>query len=458
MGCLVEAVRRASMPDARLLMAPDRRVSFAELAQCSWLTAPASRLAGRSVLVWTRQQIAAATSLIELDGLAARLVVAPPDLADTHLAEVMLAAGIEIAVTDRPKEARAPLGSCDVVEIAATPRRGEARMAPPLVTEWALATSGTTGAPKLAVHALAGLTGAMRGRPAPEPGTVWATFYDMRRYGGLQIFLRAVVGGTSLVLSDEHESPSEHLARLAAAAATHITGTPSHWRRALMSPEVERLAPRYVRLSGEIADQTTLDALRAAFAEARMGHAYASTEAGVAFEVEDGKAGFPASFLGRRGTVEMKVEGGTLRIRSDRTASRYLGAAAPVLRDGEGFVDTGDFLELRGERYHFAGRAGGIINVGGQKVHPEEIEAVINEHAEVRMSLARAQRNPMTGAIVVADVVATGGVAKDDRPRLADEITELCRSRLARHKVPVIIRFVESLPMTAGGKLGRSNG
>lgn len=454
---LAEAVRRAPSHPSAWLMAPDVRVSFAEMAGGTWLAAPLARFAGRSVLVWTRAQLAAALALVELDGVAARLLIAPPDLAPAHLAELMWVAEIDIAVTNRPEADRAPLGGCEVVRVLDAARPSDERPETPITTEWVLATSGTTGAPKLAVHTLAGLTGAIRGGAAPEPGTVWATFYDIRRYGGLQIFLRAVIGGMSLILSDEHERPGDHLVRLAACAATHITGTPSHWRRALMSPELGRLAPRYVRLSGEIADQPTLDALRAAVPEARIGHAYASTEAGVAFDVEDGKAGFPASYLGRRGTVEMKVEEATLRVRSDRTASRYLGSSAPPLRDADGFVDTGDIVELRGDRYHFAGRAGGIINVGGQKVHPEEIEAVVNGHPKVRMALARAQRNPLTGAIVVADVVPAAEIAREDEPALGEAIMEYCRAHLARHKVPVIIRFVPSIPMTAGGKLRRSH-
>ncbi len=73
----------------------------------------------------------------------------------------------------------------------------------------------------------------------------------------------------------------------AAPGVTHLTGTPSHWRRALMSPAIARIAPRYVRLSGEIADQAVLDRLKVQFPDAAIGHAYASTEAGVGFEVTD---------------------------------------------------------------------------------------------------------------------------------------------------------------------------
>ena len=58
----------------------------------------------------------------------------------------------------------------------------------------------------------------------------------------------------------------------------------------------------------------------------KIGHAYASTEAGVGFDVDDGREGFPASFVGaQRDGVEMRIEDGSLRIRSPGTASRYLG-------------------------------------------------------------------------------------------------------------------------------------
>src|SRR5204862_7369670 len=182
---------------------------------------------------------------------------------------------------------------------------------------------------------------------------VWGTFYDIRRYGRLQIFLRAVLGRGSFVLSGAGMPIGEYLVRLGAHGATHVSGTPSHWRRALMSPEAGAIAPRYVRLSGEIADQGILNALRSFYPRARVCHAFASTEAGVGFEVDDGLEGFPASMLALRGDVDMKVEDGSLRLRSARTALRYLGEENSALTDDEGFVDTGDIVELRGDRYYF---------------------------------------------------------------------------------------------------------
>jgi acyl-CoA synthetase (AMP-forming)/AMP-acid ligase II len=285
---------------------------------------------------------------------------------------------------------------------------------------------------------------------------IWGTFYDIRRYGGLQIFFRAVIGGGSLILSSAGEPVADHLARLAHHRVTHLSGTPSHWRRALMSPALRTIAPGYVRLSGEIADQAILDNLRAVFPHASVGHAYASTEAGVGFEVNDGLAGFPASLVGS-GDVDLKIEDGSLRLRSARTAASYVGRDTPALRDRDGFVDTGDMVELRGDRYHFIGRKGGIINVGGQKVHPEEVEAAINRHPAVWASLVRARKNPITGAIVAADVVLKDTSIQDDDAvaQTEREIIALCRQNVAPHKVPAMIRFVPSLTVSDTGKLLR---
>lgn len=153
----------------------------------------------------------------------------------------------------------------------------------------------------------------------------------------------------------------------------------------------------------------------------------------------------------------MKVVDGTLRIRSPRAALRYVGENAPVLCDDEGFVDTGDMVELRGARYHFVGRRGGIINVGGLKVHPEEVEAVINAQPGVRISRVRARKSPITGAIVVADVVLDAPAQDDRAQALKAGILAACRQRLPAHKVPAMVSIVPEIAVSANGKLERAS-
>jgi acyl-CoA synthetase (AMP-forming)/AMP-acid ligase II len=141
-----------------------------------------------------------------------------------------------------------------------------------------------------------------------------------------------------------------------------------------------------------------------------------------------------------------------LHVRSPRTASRYVGSSDALIDDG--WINSGDMVELRGERYYFAGRVGGIINVGGLKINPEEVEAVINRHPGVRASRVSGRKNPFTGAVVVADVVLTDPA--NDNASFKEAIMEACRRTLPAHKVPAMLRFVAALELTAGGKLSRS--
>jgi acyl-coenzyme A synthetase/AMP-(fatty) acid ligase len=432
-------------------------VSLTDTLEQTCLVGRHDALSGRSVLLAVSDQLIAAVAMTEIDGVARRMLLCPPDFNTDHARTLIDDAEIDAIVTDHP--ARWSDAGVYLVAAARDPVHAPARLKSERATEWLMLTSGTSGVPKIVGHTLEGLTGAIvADGPARGIPPVWATFYDIRRYGGLQIFLRAIIGGGSMVLSQPGEALSDHVARLNARGVTHISGTPSHWRKLLMSGSAAGFAPRYVRLSGEIADQAVLDGLRHAFPQASIGHAYASTEAGVGFAVNDGREGFPASFIGtNRDGVEMKVVDGSLRIRSTRTAHAYVGRNAAALTDGDGFVDTGDMVELRGDRYHFVGRRGGIINIGGLKVHPEEIEAVINRHADVRMSRARARRSPITGSIVVADVILADGCDVGNADAIRAGILADCRARLAPHKVPAMIKFVTALDITAAGKLARSD-
>jgi acyl-coenzyme A synthetase/AMP-(fatty) acid ligase len=455
----LRALLAEAASESARLSGPNSSLNLTDLARLSGLGPAREGLTGRAVLLRTQSQIGAAQGLVELDGLAGRIVLCPPDLADEHLAGVIETAGIEAIVIDAPDAALSALGL--PVHILTTPERPVSGLDTSKPTEWLLFTSGTTGAPKMVIHTLAGLTGAIAPRAQGAAPVVWGTFYDIRRYGGLQILLRARTGGSSMVLSDAHEAVEAHLTRLGCARVTHLSGTPSHWRRALMTPKLHLIAPAYVRLSGEIADQAVLDNLKAVFPTAAIGHAYASTEAGVGFEVNDGLEGFPEDFVGRAGEVEMKVEDGSLRIRSPRAANGYAGpATALALADADGFVDTGDMVALNGGRWRFAGRRNGVINVGGLKVHPEEIEAVINRHPAVRMSLVRSRKSPITGALVSADV-ALADPAVAEAPEAASalraSILAACRAALPPHKAPASVRFVASLRVTAGGKLDRAH-
>jgi acyl-coenzyme A synthetase/AMP-(fatty) acid ligase len=445
---LRDAIGGGRMPPGYLTGA-EHRTSLGDLHQRSAITSGAENLRGRSVLIAAADPYVVALTLIDCDGLARRVTLYPPDLALDQLPYVLRYAEVDAVVSDGRFLGGASIGAaCHALctpALAPRVHAGQERLA----TEWVLLTSGTTGRPKMVLHTLASLAGAIdAGASPPHPtlspsggegrvtGVIWATFYDLRRYGGLQIYLRAVLTGSSLVLPGPQEPVASFLERAGRAGVTHISGTPSHWRRALMSPAAGRIAPRYIRLSGEVADQAILNNLRSFYPDAEISHAFATTEAGVAFEVRDGLSGVPAHMLTAVPGVDLKVLDETLRIRSGRTAQRYLGENPPTLKDSEGFVDTGDVLELCDSRYHFRGRRDGVINVGGLKVQAEEIEAVLNRHPRVRLSLVKAKKNPITGALVAADVVLIDPSAPEGEQarELQQNIKQFCRESLAPHK------------------------
>jgi len=415
-------------------------------------------LAGKSILVIVHDQLAAALTVAELDGVAKRLVLCPADISDEHLEHVAVASEADAAVVDRPRDLSG------LVALSASCQPDVSRAHKPEVqacaTEWVLFTSGTTGVPKLLVHDFGTLTRSIVHTHDVGSRVVWGTFTELRRYGGVTALLRALLGHSSLVLASPGRPPGEQAARFAAAEVTHASGTPSHWRLALMSSAAPRIRFQTIRVGGEIVDQAILNALRAAYPHSQLDHIFGSTESGFGFSVGDGLAGFPAEYVGVRAGVEIHVADGSVRLRSSYQAHRYVVDDGQRLKDDAGFVDTGDMVERRGARYVFLGRRSGLINVGGAKVHPEEIETVINSHPAVRMSRVYAQRSSITGSLVAADVAlkgSTDGVpSADDADARRQEILQLCRDRLDAYKVPARIEFVSSLDIQAGKVVRRS--
>ena len=443
----------SGLPADRFVADASGSIRLAALAAGSSLGATAEPFRGRSVLISSARQLPTVIALLRLDGVARRIVLCPPDLSSAQLPFVIDQAQVDVVISEGTEATGLGLPNARLEACFATRVPTEQVSDRGFDTEWLLFTSGTTGRPKIVSHTLRTLTNPLHDGLRVSHDTVWSTFYDVRRYGGLQVLLRALVGGGCIVLSLAGESVADFIARAGSGGVTHISGTPSHWRQALMSGATKRMSPWYIRVSGEPADQGILDRLTAAFPRASIAHAFASTEAGVAFDVRDGKAGFPATFIGQAGrNVELRIFDGSLRIRSPSMASHYVGGDEQLV-DAEGFVDTRDMLELRDGRYYFVGRREGVINVGGEKVYPEEIEAVINQHPSVQMARVRGRPNPITGALVVADLVMRCPAALQ---AMQSEILDFCRRALPPHKVPAMLREVPSLETAVSGKVLRS--
>jgi acyl-coenzyme A synthetase/AMP-(fatty) acid ligase len=113
---------------------------------------------------------------------------------------------------------------------------------------------------------------------------------------------------------------------------------------------------------------------------------------------------------------------------------------APSPFDAEGWMCTGDHVETKGEYMRIAGRKSEMINVGGQKVFPAEVESVLLEAPNVREATVYGGRHPLMGQVVMSRITL-------DEPEPPDALTERlrahCVQRLQKFKVPVRFTVVD---------------
>jgi len=321
-------------------------------------------------------------------------------------------------------------------------------------TNWIIPTSGTTNIPKLVAHTFNSLTRTTKSNIELGNKYRWGLVFDIYRFSGIQVFLQAMLSGSTLIVSESNMSISETVNNLVSNKCNALSGTASFWRKILMSKESNGLNLDVITLGGEIADENILQALKIKFPNAKIIHIYASTEAGVGFSVHDGYAGFPLDYLQNViNGVNLKIsDKSTLMLKSEKQIQKYIGDNK--LYENDGFIDTGDIIEIKNDRVYFLGRDSGSINVGGNKVQPEEVEQILLSSELIYSAYVYPKKNPMMGNIVCADVVLKDKTA--DKQAIKLELLKYCREKLENFKVPAILKFVEELEITQSGKLKRN--
>ena len=317
--------------------------------------------------------------------------------------------------------------------------------------EVVLFTSGTTGTPKAVLHSWAALAARIHLSDSLD-GSRWLLTYNLSAFAGLQVFLHVLMNAGQMTYGPG--GPAALGALAARDAVTHVSGTPTFFRFLLStssSEDLRRLPLRQITIGGEAVDQLLLDRVRERFPQAQVTHIYASTEAGACFSVHDGREGFPVAFLEHDDLpVRLTLIDGELFVESPHAMRGYLGPEGA--RRPPGPIATGDLVEVRGDRVHFLGRRSERINVGGNKVYPQEVETRILAVPGVRATRVFGAASSLVGQIVRADVVVEPG---SDEEQMRQRILTHCRSGLAPYKVPRLLMFVDHLECTAAGKVAR---
>lgn len=321
-------------------------------------------------------------------------------------------------------------------------------------TQWIIPTSGTTNNPKLVMHTLSSLTRTTKRSVDDGKRYIWGLTFDIYRFSGIQVFLQAMAGGSCLVVPESDYSMSRIVSLFLKTNCNIISSTPSFWRKILMIRESALLKLKRATLGGEISDEGILTALKNRYNDIKIVHIYASTEVGVGFAVTDGKAGFPYEYIiNGYDKIKLKIDKkSVLWIKLAKNIQNYI--LEKSIYDDEGYINTGDLVEVRDDRVYFLGRQSGSINVGGNKVQPEEIEEKLLRSNLIHSVYAYAKKNPILGSLVCVDIVPLD--LDEDKTKLKKQIQSYCRDNLENFKIPAFINIVDELEITKSGKIKRN--
>jgi len=321
-------------------------------------------------------------------------------------------------------------------------KRLEFETVPPQVI---VATSGTSGPPKLVDHSWDSLLAAAR-LSEQWHGLGWLLVYDATRWAGIQVWLQALLTGGRLVVPASRD-PDVVARSLADEAVSILPATPTLLRRLLASADPALLAKASldrITLGGEAADAALLDQAKATFPQAKITQVYATTELGEVYRVADGRPGFPVAWIGKA------LPGGA------RISLRRDGELLVRLSRDTAEIGTGDLVERRGDRYEFTGRRSDVIVVGGAKVYPKRVEEVVRGVPGVVEARVYGLPSAVTGELVAGEIVLAEPLPEKATPEsVRAAVLAACRGALEPHAVPRILDLVKQIATTAAGKTPR---
>jgi len=298
-----------------------------------------------------------------------------------------------------------------------------------------LFTSGSTGKPKGVVHDFGRLLMKFQ-KPRPAMRTLNFLLFD--HWGGLNTLLHCLSNNSSVVLP-ENRTPDHICQLLQQHQVELLPASPTFLNLLLLSKAYEGRdlsALRLITYGSEPMPSSTLAGLRKVFPNVELRQTYGLIELGV-LRAKSMSSDSLWVKVGGEG-YDLRVVDGVLQIRADSAMLGYLNAPSPFTDDG--YFITGDRVELNGDYMRFLGRDSELINVGGQKVFPAEVEAVLLACEVVGEAVVYGQANPITGKIVCADVQLRG---VHDEAEARRTIKKFCAQRLEPFKIPVKIRFVD---------------
>ena len=423
--------RMARHGDLLAVARADATCSYAELRQgvASWASviSQAGIGAGAVVSVEGDYGPGAIGALVALADAGAIVVPLSPDSAP-HLTEFLELGQVEFRLT---ADASDPVTRTGCTATHPLYDRVRERRAPGLV----LFTSGSTGRHKAALHDLGLL---LEKFEAPRHRRRTLVFLQLDHIGGINTLFYTLANGGAVVVP-AGRSPASVAAAIERHRVELLPTSPTFLNLLLLSGEHQRRdlsSLGLITYGTEAMPESTLRKVAAAFPAARLQQTYGLTEVGILRSKSRGSGSLWVR-VGGEG-FETKVVEGRLWIRAGSAMLGYLNAPSPF--DEDGFLDTGDRVEVDGEWLRILGREAEIINVGGNKVYPAEVEDALLALDGVGDAEVHGEPNAITGQVVAARVTLPGG---ETLAAFKVRMRQALRERLPAWKIPAKVLLAE---------------
>jgi long-chain acyl-CoA synthetase len=297
-------------------------------------------------------------------------------------------------------------------------------------------SSGSTGAPKAILHDLVAILGKFK-KVRQKKTTLTFLLFD--HIGGIDTMLNTF-GSGGCVVTVAQRTP-ELVAKAIEAHRVHTLPTsPSFLNLFLISgvwQQRDLSSLKVIAYGTEPMPESTLQRLHEILPEVSLVQTYGMSELGVLRSRSRDSASLWIKFTGEE--FQTKVVDGILWVKAETAMLGYLNA--PDLFDAEGWLNTQDAVEVDGDYLRILGRASDLINVGGQKVYPAEVENLLLQLDNVQDVAVFGKAHPMMGQVVAARFNLKTPEALDLFKR---RMNVFCRDRLARYQIPVFVELAEA--------------
>jgi acyl-CoA synthetase (AMP-forming)/AMP-acid ligase II len=298
-----------------------------------------------------------------------------------------------------------------------------------------LFTSGSSGEPKGALHDFSKLLAKFH---VKRKALLTINFLLFDHWGGLNTLFHILSnGGTVVVL--ENRNPDYVCELIEKYKAELLPTSPTFLNMLVLSRAYERHSLKSLKVisyGAEPMPENLLNHLNRIFPDIKLQQTYGLIELGVMRSQSQNNGSLWVK-IGGEG-FQTRVVDGILQIKSDSAMLGYLNAKSPFTEDG--WFITGDSVEVDGEFFKILGRKSEMINVGGEKVFPQEVENIILEIPDVEDVVVYAESNAFTGKIVCAKIKYNGTETKAE---VVKKVKTYCRTKLESFKVPIKIELVD---------------